>query len=73
MDEIVLLSLAIKIGFLFAGAELALLYLGRLDRRLGIDWKKDIAPLLERDARAAAQYFGLRFAAVFVGLALLIS
>lgn len=73
MDELVLLSLAIKLALLFGCAEVALLYLRRLDRRLGIDWKQDIAPRLEADARASALYFGLRFLAVFVSLAIVLS
>lgn len=73
MDEIVLLSLAIKLGALLLAVEIALLYLRRFDRRLGLEFKEKIVPLLEQNALAGAVYFGLRFAGTVLGLAIAIS
>jgi hypothetical protein len=68
MDEIIIISTLLKLFFGFVGLEIALLYLRRLDKRVGFEWKEKIVPALEENAVAGALYTGLRF----LGLCLLI-
>ena len=56
-DNLVALgNFAVKIACLFVAAELAMIFLRRIDRRQGIDFKKDIVPVLLKSSIALAIY-----------------
>lgn len=73
VDILALKSVVLKLVLLFVAVEIAMMYLRRFDNRIGTVWKDDIAPLFERSPLAAAVYYGLRFFAVFDGLARIVS
>lgn len=68
-----LVSGGFKIVMVLAAVELLLLYLRRLDKRVGFSWKTKIVPGIEDNAMASAIYFGLRFAGLAIGVGLAIS
>lgn len=73
MLEIVAATAGVKLGALLFGGVMTVVFLSWLDRRAGVDWKKDIAPDIKKDAQAAAIYYGLRVAGALVAVAVAVS
>lgn len=71
--QIWLLSKTLVVLFAFIAIALVFLCLQKLDRLNGTNWAEDIGQQFETDAKAAAHYYGLRFAAVCISLAILLS
>lgn len=61
-----------KLFFFFIGMEVALWYLRRLDRRLGLDWRK-VVDGFEGGGSGAGAYLGLRIAGLLLAVAILLS
>ena len=68
MELMVLVSGLFKIAMVLVAVEVLLLYLRRLDKRVGFSWKSKIVPGIENNAMASAVYFGLRFAGLAIGV-----
>ena len=58
--------------FAFIAFELAFMYLRRLDKKNGTNWGEDIGSQFKTNADAASKYYGLRFLAVCLALAILL-
>lgn len=72
MDQIVILSTGLKLGFAAIGLYLLVLGLRWFDRRAGLEFKAKIVPMLESHPLAAAIYFAGRFLALCILLGALI-
>ena len=62
-----------KLALLFVAIEYGLFTLRRLDKRVGFNWRRIIAPRLEHSPVGAGLYFGLRFLGLILGIALTLS
>lgn len=64
MDEVILISTGLKLGFALVALLVAVLFLRFLDRRMGIRFSVHVWDTIKRDPLALAVYFGVRFAGV---------
>ncbi|MGE0658270.1 MAG: transglycosylase SLT domain-containing protein [Reyranellaceae bacterium] len=73
MQDILLLSLVVKLVVAVAAIALAWLVLRRLDRSLGVNFRADVWPKLSNTGIGLAIYHGLRFFGVMLLIGLVLS
>lgn len=71
--ELIALSRALKLVFWFVALEGALRIGRRFLKRNGTNWKREIAPLFERDPVGAGLFYGLVGSALVIGSSLLLA
>jgi len=73
MDPILFVSMLVQLGFALLGVELALLLARRMDKRLGIDFGRDVWGVMKDDPLALALYCGCRILAVCLLIGFVVS